>query len=114
LKPTRDRTPSGPDVSDPLFGQAIEFVVTRSVRDAAGMLDAVAGADAGAPSIAPVDGSFLGRLDRPPGPLRIACMTQSPFGAPLHSECADSIRSRLYAIWATNLPCEVHCLGGSF
>ncbi len=92
LKPTRDRTPSGPDSSDPLFGQAIEFVVTRSVRDAAGMLDAVAGADAGAPSITPVDGSFLGQLGRSPGRLRIACMTQSPFGASMHAECADSMR----------------------
>src|SRR6185295_16383394 len=84
LKPTRDRTPSGPDASDPLFGQAIEFVVTRSV------LDAVAGADAGAPSIAPVEaGSFLSQLGRPPGRLRIACMAKSPFGAPLHPECAE-------------------------
>ncbi len=97
LKPTRDRTPSGPDASDPLFGQAIEFVVTRSVRDAAGMLDAVAGADAGAPSIAPVEaGSFLSQISRPPGRLRIGCMAKSPFGAPLHrGVCGvdDSVRA---------------------
>jgi amidase len=92
LKPTRDRTPSGPDSSDPLFGQAIEFVVTRSVRDAAGMLDAVAGADVGAPSVAPVEpGGFLSQLGRPPGQLRIACMGKSPFGAALHQECAESM-----------------------
>jgi len=82
LKPTRDRTPSGPDASDPLFGQAIEFVVTRSVRDAAGMLDAVAGADIGAPSIAPVEaGGFLSQIGRPPERLRVACMSKSPSGA---------------------------------
>jgi amidase len=93
LKPTRDRTPSGPDASDPLFGHAIEFVVTRSVRDAAAMLDAVAGPDVGAPaSIAPVDGTFLSQSKRAPSRLRIACMTQSPFGAPLHVECAASMR----------------------
>ena len=93
LKPTRDRTPSGPDVSDPLFGHAIEFVVTRSVRDAAAMLDAVAGPDVGAPAnVAPVEGSFLEQSKRAPRRLRIACMTQSPFGAPLHPECAESMR----------------------
>ncbi len=93
LKPTRDRTPSGPDASDPLFGQAIEFVVTRSVRDAAGMLDAVAGADIGAPSIAPVEaGGFLSQLGRPPQRLRIGCLTKSPFGASLHPECAESMQ----------------------
>jgi len=96
LKPTRDRTPTGPDASDPLFGQAIEFVVTRSVRDTAAMLDAVTGPDIGAPSlIAPVDGSFLAQSRRAPRRLRIACMTQSPFGAPLHAECVTSMqRSR--------------------
>src|SRR6185437_399896 len=53
LKPTRDRTPTGPDYADPLCGLAIEFVVTRTVRDAAAMLDAVAGPDPGAPGILP-------------------------------------------------------------
>src|SRR5262249_54806351 len=61
LKPTRDRTPSGPDAADPLFGHAIEFVVTRSVRDTAALLDAVAGPDVGAPSHLGGNGSFLER-----------------------------------------------------
>ncbi len=93
LKPTRDRTPSGPDASDPLFGHAIEFVVTRSVRDAAAMLDAVAGPDIGAPAlIAPVEGSYLAQSKRTPRRLKVACMTESPFGAPLHPECAESMQ----------------------
>jgi len=93
LKPTRDRIPTGPDASDPLFGHAIEFVVTRSVRDTAAMLDAVAGPDVGAPHmIAPVAGSFLGALACAPRRLRIACMTRTPFGAPLHPECAASMQ----------------------
>jgi amidase len=93
LKPTRDRTPTGPDASDPLFGHAIEFAVTRSVRDTAALLDAVAGPDIGAPALlAPVQGSFLEQSRRPPRRLRIACMTQSPFGAALHPECAASMQ----------------------
>ena len=49
LKPSRDRIPSGPDYGDLLCGLACEFVLTRSVRDTAAMLDAVAGPDIGAP-----------------------------------------------------------------
>jgi amidase len=54
LKPTRDRTPTGPDYADPLCGLAIEFAVTRTVRDAAALLDAVAG-----------PGCWSSRSDRP-------------------------------------------------
>ena len=92
LKPTRDRTPTGPDGADPLFGHAIEFAVTRSVRDAAALLDAVAGPDVGAPSQLIASGSFLAQSKRPPGRLRVACMTRSPFGAPLHPECVASMQ----------------------
>ena len=47
LKPTRGRTPVGPDADDPLYGLGIEFAVTRTVRDAAALLDAVEGPDVG-------------------------------------------------------------------
>ncbi len=43
VKPTRGRIPTGPDYHDPLCGMGIEFAVTRSVRDAAALLDAVHG-----------------------------------------------------------------------
>lgn len=49
LKPSRDRIPTGPDYGDPLCGLACEFIVSRSVRDSAALLDLVAGADVGAP-----------------------------------------------------------------
>src|SRR5690625_4723809 len=39
LKPTRGRTPVGPGVGRNWHGAAIEFVLTRSVRDSARMLD---------------------------------------------------------------------------
>ena len=44
LKPTRGRVPNGPDMAEPLSGLAIEFAVTRTVRDAAHLLDAQADA----------------------------------------------------------------------
>jgi amidase len=47
LKPSQGRTSPGPDYADPLLGMGIEFVLTRTVRDCAGLLDAVHGAEPG-------------------------------------------------------------------
>ncbi|HWN28832.1 MAG TPA: amidase family protein [Actinomycetospora sp.] len=47
LKPSQGRTSPGPDYADPLLGMGIEFVVTRTVRDCAGLLDAVHGHEPG-------------------------------------------------------------------
>lgn len=92
LKPTRDRVPTGPDSSDPLFGHAVEFAVTRSVRDTATLLDAVAGPDVGAPHLlAPPIEPFARAAVRPPGGLRIAVVDRTPFGAPLHPECGAAL-----------------------
>src|SRR5699024_11910566 len=41
LKPTRGRTPVGPGVGREWQGAAINFVLSRSVRDSAAMLDAL-------------------------------------------------------------------------
>ena len=53
LKPTRARTPIGPDAAEGLNGLGIEFAVTRSVRDCAALLDAVQGSGLGDPYVAP-------------------------------------------------------------
>jgi len=45
LKPTRGRTPLGPDTGDPWFGNVVVHVVTRSVRDTAAALDADSSCD---------------------------------------------------------------------
>ena len=57
-------------------GLAIEFAVTRSVRDAAVLLDAVAGPDTGAPGHpVPPHHPYRQDLTTPPGKLRIAWTT---------------------------------------
>ena len=43
LKPTRGRVPLGPDFGDLMGGLVVEHAVTRSVRDSAALLDAIAG-----------------------------------------------------------------------
>jgi amidase len=73
FKPTRGRTPSGPDITEPWQGFAVDHVLTRSVRDSAAMLDATAGPDPGAWSHPPLPRRpFLAEVGRAPGRLRIA------------------------------------------
>ena len=80
MKPTRGRTPTGPDGGLFLWGMAIEFAVTKSVRDSAALLDAVSGPDDGYFYTAePPKGSFLSAAMREPtGPLRIGVVNQLP------------------------------------
>jgi len=92
LKPTRDRVPTGPDASDPLSGLAIEGAVTKTVRDAAAILDCIAGPDVGAPGfIAPPSRPFAEALARPTGRLRIAFTTRSPAGGTIDPACAAAV-----------------------
>ena len=47
LKPTRGRTPVGPETGMPLHDMGIEHAVTRTLRDCAALLDAVEGPASG-------------------------------------------------------------------
>ncbi len=92
LKPSRDRVPTGPDYSDPLCGLACEFVVTRSVRDAAALLDAVAGPDVGAPSHpVPPARPYRQEVGAKPGRLRIAWTTRPASGERIDAECERAV-----------------------
>lgn len=89
LKPTRARTPAGPDVGESWNGAGIGHAVTRSVRDSAALLDATAGPDIGDPYWAPPPrGSFLAELGADPGKLKIAIATTAWNGSPVDPECA--------------------------
>ena len=88
LKPTRARTPSGPLVGDGWAGGLVGHAVTRSVRDSAALLDAIAGPAPGEPHWAPPrERPFLEEVDVDPGQLRIAFTTKSPTGGEVHPEC---------------------------
>lgn len=79
MKPSRGRTPTGPDAGIFLWGLAIEFAETRTVRDSAALLDAVAGPDDGYYYAAmPPRGSFLTAAMTPPRSLRIGVIDQLP------------------------------------
>ncbi|ALF60087.1 amidase [Psychrobacter urativorans] len=77
LKPSRGRNPVGPMFGEGWDGAIADHVISRSVRDSAAMLDAISGAEVGAPYvIAPPQGTFLQAAMRAPRPLTIALHQQ--------------------------------------
>ena len=92
LKPSRGRVPSGPDSAEPLSGLAVEFAVTRTVRDAASLLDAVKGPGVGDPyEIAIPAEAYAKAMIKEPGTLRIAWMNKPWTGADIDKEVRDTI-----------------------
>jgi len=89
LKPSRGRVSLGPEFGDVMGGLVVEFVVTRSVRDSARLLDAVSGPAPGEPFvIAPPARPYADELQADPGPLRIGLMTAAPGETtPVHDDC---------------------------
>ncbi len=92
LKPTRGRVPSGPDSGEPLSGLAVEFAVTRTVRDAAALLDAVKGPGIGDPFEIPIPGeAYASNMLKGPGSLTIAWMNEAWSGVEVDGEVKDTI-----------------------
>jgi len=76
LKPTRARGTLAPDFGEFWGPLTHEHVLTRSVRDCAGVLDAIAGAGVGDPYTAPPPARPFGReVGTEPGELRIGFTT---------------------------------------
>ena len=93
LKPSRARVSLGPEFGDLASGIVAEFAVTRSVRDAANLLDAlVALPPIGEPYVAPQPSTSFAAACRAPGRLRIGLMTHLPGTHELvHQECVDAV-----------------------
>ncbi len=92
MKPTRGRTPMGPDVGEGWAGMSIVHAVSRSVRDNAALLDATAGPDLGAPYVAPPPvRPYLDEVGRPPGRLRISFQRATWNGTPTHPDCVAAV-----------------------
>ncbi len=93
LKPSRGRVSAGPDFGDFWAGLATEGVVSRSVRDTAAVLDAIAGNMPGDPYAAPSQRRpFAQEVGAAPGKLRIGLMKRTPHGrGTLHPDCATAV-----------------------
>jgi amidase len=122
LKPTRGRVPSGPDLGSLWSGFAIEHGLTRSVRDSAALLDAVAGDDAGPPFAAPAQvRPFLDEVATEPGRLRIGVDTTPWLGGTLDADGREAVersvallRSLGHEVVEVKLPVEREAFSMAF
>jgi amidase len=106
LKPSRGRVTLGPDAGESWSGCVTELVITRSVRDTAAVLDAVAGYFTGDPVTAvPPERSYLSEVGRESGRLRVGMFVGNPEtpGAP---EARDAVEG--CARLLTDLGHDVH------
>ena len=93
LKPSRGRVPMGPHGTEGWFGLTINHAVTRSVRDSAAILDAIAGTEAGSRYAAPTpERPFLAEVGRDPGRLRVALMLAPMTGVPVNPQVSSATR----------------------
>jgi amidase len=96
LKPTRGRVTYAPEYGDVASGWASEFAVTRSVRDAATLLDALAGPAPGDPYWAPPPARrFAQEATTDPGRLRIGWTRLTADGSPGHPDCVAAFDATL-------------------
>src|SRR5680860_994960 len=93
LKPSRGRISGGPMHGDPV-GLGTSGSLARTVRDAAAMLDVMAGPATGDPSWAaplPTGETYLGWCEREPGRLRIARFSRPVIAdVAVHPECLEA------------------------
>ncbi|MBO3752818.1 amidase [Streptosporangiaceae bacterium NEAU-GS5] len=89
LKPSRGRTPVGPWAGEMAFGHTYEFGLTRTVRDAAALLDAVSGPIVGEKYAAsPPTRPYAEAPMTVPDRLTVALTTASWSGAPVDPQVA--------------------------
>lgn len=92
LKPSRARVSLSPLYGDVFGGMLSEFAVTRSIRDTAALLDAVAGPVTGDPYSLPLPGRpYSQEIKYEPGKLRIGFSTVTPLGDDLDPECERAV-----------------------
>jgi amidase len=94
LKPGRGRLSFAPGAGESWAGFVTEGAVTRSVRDAAAMLDVMAGYESGDPYTAPPTAeSFRSQLAQHPGRLRVGVLDHPLLeGSDGHPEVTAAVR----------------------
>ena len=93
LKPTRGRTPVGPGIGRAWQGAAIDFVLSKTVRDSAAMLDLLKVNQPEAAFQAPLyTDSYFEEMNKPfTKPLKIAFSTTSPVGTPVSEDAKQAV-----------------------
>lgn len=103
LKPSRGRVPLGPMLQEVMFGNAVEFAVTRTVRDTAHLLDMVHGNAPGEKYGAPPPHrryreEITEDASRAAKPLRIAASITSWSGEPIDVEVQEAVTRTMAAL----------------
>jgi Asp-tRNA(Asn)/Glu-tRNA(Gln) amidotransferase A subunit family amidase len=94
LKPSRGLTPYGPQTGEPMFGMAVHGVVARTVRDNAGLMDAIIGRN----QLADFAGAMPSRkfvevIKKKPRKLRIGFSAQSAITAKPDPEAVKAVEA---------------------
>jgi amidase len=90
LKPGRGRTPCGPLAGEIGFGLVVEFGLTRTVRDAAHLLDAVCAPPTGDKyALPPPLRPYAEEVRAEPSRLRVALTTRPWSGVPVDPQVAE-------------------------
>ncbi|MBM7619630.1 amidase [Bacillus tianshenii] len=108
LKPTRGRTPVGPQNGRFLHGAAVEHVLTRTVRDSAAVLDELNGFEKGAAfTVLPFDESYLQTMERPLDKKRkIAFSIKSPIGTEVNAACIEAVMKTVHFLESSGFHVE--------
>ena len=92
LKPTRARNPMGPDSSEGWSGYVVEHVLSRSVRDSAGVLDVTAGPEPTSLYYAPSTARpFAQEVGAPPGTLKVGFTLKGAMPSKENPECRAAV-----------------------
>ncbi len=94
FKTTRGRVTVGPDFGEAWGGYVSWGCLTRSVRDAAALIDVMAGPSAGDPyAVPPLERPLAQEVGAPPGKLRVAFTARSLFGKATHAQAKAAVEA---------------------
>ncbi len=99
LKPTRARIPVGPGLWEGLHGMAHDFVLCRTLRDAAAALDALHGPGAGDKYVIPPPvRPYAEEVGADPGRVRVRWTAEAWSGAAVAPECRAAVEATASAL----------------
>lgn len=99
LKPTRSRIPVGPGLWEGLHGMAHDFVLCRTLRDAAAVLDALHGPGAGDKYVIPPPARpYAEEVNTDPGRVRVRWTVDAWSGASVAPECRAAVEATAAAL----------------
>ena len=94
LKPSRGLIPAGPTMGEAIGGTSTDGVISRSVRDTAGMLDVLKGPAKESPyRVATPDRPLAEEVGEDPGRLRIGMCFASQIKGEVHPESVAAVRA---------------------